>query len=180
MTSNSFEINPNPDGGNPLGVINVTRGVHPKTCRRQDAAETYLKSTEGRDNITVLSGAHACKVVFAEGTGNLVATGVQFESANVKYVVNATKEVILSAGERAMAVYSFSTIFWTPNIRPGAYQSPQLLELSGIGQKHILNKYGIETKVELPVGENLQVWVYFLLPISILQFFESGSYDGLC
>lgn len=39
----------------------------------------------------------------------------------------------------------------------GAYQSPQLLELSGIGSRHILEKHGIETKVELPVGENLQV-----------------------
>lgn len=73
--------------------------MHPRTSRRQDAAETYLKSTEGRNNITVLTGAHACKVIFAEGIGGLTAVGVEFEIANVKHVVNATKEVILSAGE---------------------------------------------------------------------------------
>lgn len=73
--------------------------MHPKTSRRQDAAETYLKSTEGRNNITVLTGAHACKVIFGEGTGELTAVGIEFEVANVKYTVSAAKEVILSAGE---------------------------------------------------------------------------------
>jgi len=40
--------------------------------------------------------------------------------------------------------------------RLGTYQTPQLLELSGIGKPAVLNQYGIDTKVELPVGENLQ------------------------
>jgi len=40
--------------------------------------------------------------------------------------------------------------------RLGTYQTPQLLELSGIGKPAVLNQYGIETKIDLPVGENLQ------------------------
>lgn len=39
---------------------------------------------------------------------------------------------------------------------PGAYKTPQLLELSGIGREPILKKYGIITRVDLPVGENYQ------------------------
>ncbi|GJJ13595.1 hypothetical protein Clacol_007851 [Clathrus columnatus] len=46
-------------------------------------------------------------------------------------------------------------MFFPPFIL-GAYQSPQLLELSGIGLRSVLGKHNIETKVELPVGENLQ------------------------
>ncbi|GJJ12733.1 hypothetical protein Clacol_006977 [Clathrus columnatus] len=115
--SQSFQINPNPDNGNPLGVINVSRAVHPKTSRRQDATETYLKRIEGRDNITVLLGAQARQIIFAE-SNEFLATGVEFQI--------------------------------------GAYQSPQLLELSGIGLRNVLERYNIETKVELPVGENLQ------------------------
>lgn len=40
---------------------------------------------------------------------------------------------------------------------PGTFQNPQLLELSGIGDKDILTSFGIETKIDLPgVGENLR------------------------
>jgi choline dehydrogenase-like flavoprotein len=41
-------------------------------------------------------------------------------------------------------------------IRPGAYKTPQLLELSGIGKESILKEYGIITRIDLPVGENYQ------------------------
>jgi choline dehydrogenase-like flavoprotein len=41
-------------------------------------------------------------------------------------------------------------------IRSGAYKTPQLLELSGIGKESILKEYGIITRIDLPVGENYQ------------------------
>lgn len=43
---------------------------------------------------------------------------------------------------------------------PGAYQTPQLLELSGIGKKSILDSHDIKQRLELPVGENMQVSHY--------------------
>jgi choline dehydrogenase-like flavoprotein len=62
-----------------------------------------------------------------------------------KYTVNANKEVILSAG---------------------AYQSPQLLELSGIGNPALLKKYGIQHVVDLlSVGENLQVTILLIIKV---------------
>lgn len=108
----------------------------------------------------------------------LKAKGVEFTTEGNKYVVSVEREVILCAGE------NLSVIIWClrmgmlngslPGI--GAYQSPQILELSGtlrtnlvslkvglmhdgtgIGNREILNKFDIETLVDLPaVGENLR------------------------
>jgi choline dehydrogenase len=64
------------------------------------------------------------------------ATGVEFTTKGTTYHVSCKNEVILCAG---------------------AFQSPQILELSGIGSPAILSKYEIPTIVDLPsVGENLQ------------------------
>lgn len=64
------------------------------------------------------------------------ATGVAFVHQDKEYTVKVDGEVILSAG---------------------SVQSPQLLELSGIGNPEVLKAAGIETKVTNPnVGENLQ------------------------
>ncbi|ELU35554.1 GMC oxidoreductase domain-containing protein [Rhizoctonia solani AG-1 IA] len=60
---------------------------------------------------------------------NVVATGVSFVHKSQTYTVKAKKEVILAAG---------------------AFQSPQLLELSGIGNATILKNYGIKPLVDLP------------------------------
>ena len=55
----------------------------------------------------------------------------------------------------------------------GAYQTPQLLELSGIGKPEVLSQYGIETKVDLPVGENLQDHLMLSLNFALTP-------DGCC
>ncbi|CUA69182.1 Pyranose dehydrogenase 1 [Rhizoctonia solani] len=80
------------------------------------------------------------KINFKDNTGgklgDLVATGVSFVHKSQTYTVRANKEIILSAG---------------------TFQSPHLLELSGIGNSTILEKNGIKTLIDLPaVGENYQ------------------------
>ncbi len=69
--------------------------------------------------------------------GKVLAKGVQFTSkAGKKHIANASQKVILSAG---------------------AFQSPQLLELSGIGSRRLLERFGIEVLIDNPfVGEDLQ------------------------
>ena len=67
--------------------------------------------------------------------GVVTATGVQFSVNNSSYTVKAKKEVIVCGG---------------------VINSPQILELSGIGNKDILQKAGVDVVVDLPgVGENL-------------------------
>ncbi|KAB5589854.1 Glucose oxidase-like protein [Ceratobasidium theobromae] len=130
--------NLDPDSGDAFGVYNCAMSVNRTTGKRAYAASTYYAYNAGRPNLVVLTGAQATKIKFSSTLvgGNVVATGVSFVSNSATYTVTARKEVILSAG---------------------ALQSPQLLELSGIGNPSILQQYGITPLVNLTgVGENLQ------------------------
>ncbi|QRV90174.1 GMC oxidoreductase [Ceratobasidium sp. AG-Ba] len=138
VTSLGIPPNFNPDSGNAFGLFNCAGSIDRATGKRSYAASTYFASNAGRSNFVVLTGAQATKINFANQTtgGNYAATGVSYVSNSVTYTVKARKEVILSAG---------------------SLQSPQLLELSGIGNTNILRQYGIKSLVDLPgVGENLQ------------------------
>ncbi|KAF8604820.1 alcohol oxidase [Ceratobasidium sp. AG-I] len=128
----------NPDSGNPYGLYNSATSINRTTGKRSYAASTYYAYNADRPNFVVLTGAQATKINFSNSTskGKLKATGVSFVFNSTIFSVTTRKEVILSAG---------------------AFQSPQLLELSGIGNSTILKQYGITPLVNLPgVGENLQ------------------------
>ncbi|HBD24090.1 MAG TPA: choline dehydrogenase, partial [Oceanospirillaceae bacterium] len=126
---------------------------------RASTANAYLKPARRRKNLTVLSKVTVQKVLF-EGKR---ATGVAYKQAGKAKTVMAHKEVILSAG---------------------AIASPQLLQVSGIGPKSVLEAAGVPVLHELPgVGENLQdhLEVYFQYrckqPISLnskLDYFNMG------
>ena len=95
--------------------------------RRCSAAVAYLKPARRRTNLTVRTGSHVARVIF-DGRR---AVGV--ECADEKIYGG---EVVLSAG---------------------ALQSPQLLQLSGVGPGALLRGHGVPLVAELPgVGENLQ------------------------
>ncbi|XP_046426541.1 glucose dehydrogenase [FAD, quinone]-like [Neodiprion fabricii] len=101
---------------------------------RCSSAKAYLRSTAGRENLHVRTGALVTKIFVNETTKT--AYGVEFVRENMKYTVRAKKEVILSAG---------------------TIQSPQLLMLSGIGPKEHLEEVGIRVILDSPgVGNNLQ------------------------
>jgi choline dehydrogenase len=94
---------------------------------RSSSATAYLREAERRPNLEVRTGAHVGKVLF-EGRR---AVGVQYGQEKVY-----ADEVILSAG---------------------ALQSPQLLQLSGVGPASLLESFRIPVVADLPgVGENLQ------------------------
>jgi choline dehydrogenase-like flavoprotein len=101
----SFKLNNNPNGGDPIGFSNLSRCVDNETATRQHAGVTYLRQAAGRENISVLVGARATKIVFAEGGDELVATAVEFDVNGVRYVVKASKEIVLSAGKFYSAGY---------------------------------------------------------------------------
>jgi choline dehydrogenase len=101
--------------------------------RRFSAKNAYLDPVRGRrKNLHVETGAFAEKILVEDGR----AVGVVFRKNGKERIVRARKEVVLAAG---------------------AVQSPQLLELSGIGQGALLQKLGIDVVHALKgVGENLQ------------------------
>ena len=100
--------------------------------RRCSAASAYLKPARGRRNLEVLTRAHVLRLVLDRTR----ATGVVFRRNGEDVVANARREVLLCAG---------------------AIQSPQLLQLSGIGPAALLASMGVRIVRDLPgVGENLQ------------------------
>ena len=99
---------------------------------RSSTAVAYLKPARGRPNLRVETDAHATRVLF-EGTR---ATGVEYRQGGRAKVALAAREVILAAG---------------------ALQSPQLLQLSGVGPAPLLREHGIAVVADRPgVGANLQ------------------------
>ena len=107
--------------------------VFQKDGERWSNARAYLTpEVRNRPNLTILTGAQVLQVLL-EGKR---AVGVKLRRDGREEEIRAQSEVILSAG---------------------AFQSPQLLLLSGIGPRAELEKHGIPVRHELPgVGENLQ------------------------
>lgn len=100
--------------------------------RRCSTAVGYLHPVMSRPNLEVETYAHATRVLF-DGRR---ATGIEYLRDGVRRVAGARAEVILAAG---------------------AVASPQLLEISGVGQGERLQRHGIGVVTELPgVGESLQ------------------------
>lgn len=115
---------------------------HPDTIDRDanirhDAARAYYWPYEDRSNLKIISNTQANKIIWAEGSlSEAIAIGVEITGVDGVEVIHASKEVILSAG---------------------SLRSPMLLELSGIGNPDILEKFDIPVKVNIStVGENLQ------------------------
>ncbi|MEL6723390.1 MAG: choline dehydrogenase [Pseudomonadota bacterium] len=103
-----------------------------KNGRRCSAAVAYLNPAKKRPNLQIETKALAARVLFDGQT----ATGVEYTQNGQTKVAKARAEVILAGG---------------------AINSPQLLELSGIGNPELLQDKGIEVVSGLPgVGENLQ------------------------
>ncbi|MGO9004346.1 MAG: GMC family oxidoreductase [Beijerinckiaceae bacterium] len=106
---------------------------------RCSAAAAYLHPHSGRRNLTIITRAQATKIEF-DGKR---ATGVWFRSHGADTRVDARCEVILC---------------------DGAFNSPQLLQLSGIGRPDDLQRLGIKIVHELPgVGQNLRDHLDFIL-----------------
>ena len=110
--------------------------VTQKDGERWSAAKAYVTPHRHRPNLTVITQAHTSKVLLDGAHGALRATGVQYLRQGQTLEVRARREVLLSSG---------------------AFGSPQLLMLSGIGPAEHLREHGIPVRHALPgVGQNLQ------------------------
>ncbi len=116
---------PDPEGFGP-------RQAAIRAGRRESGVTAYLRSARQRPNLSIVTDAHVTRVATSGGR----ATGVDYQLDGTPRHIDATREVILSAG---------------------AYGSPQLLQLSGIGDAQQLRALGIAPVLNLPaVGRNLQ------------------------
>ncbi|KAF2680047.1 GMC oxidoreductase [Lentithecium fluviatile CBS 122367] len=127
-----------PIEGEKLGTFACGLSIDAETKTRGYAASAYYTpDVAKRPNLEVLTETFVEKILTKNGDGSVEATGVRVQTKDGAHVdIVAKKEVILSAG---------------------AIQSPQILELSGIGQKELLEKHDIPVVLDSPgVGENLQ------------------------
>ena len=118
------------NGANQEGYrINQVTQINGERC---SAAKAFITPHLNRPNLTVITQAHVSKIEIE----NNKATGVSYFQGKQIHTITASKEVILSAG---------------------AFGSPQILQLSGVGPAQHLTDLGIPVKLDAPgVGSNLQ------------------------
>jgi len=111
--------------------------VNQRSGWRWNTSKAFLRPAKKRKNLTIWTEAHVKKLTFENGTdGALRCVGAQVHRAGKTITVTAAKEIVLSAG---------------------AVNSPQILQLSGIGPAGLLKAHGIDVVMDQPfVGENLQ------------------------
>ncbi|MFD1157218.1 GMC family oxidoreductase [Roseovarius aestuarii] len=125
-----WPITENMNGARPEGLSPYRSNV--RNGRRWSAADAFLRPARRRRNLKVVTGALVEKLVIKEGR----ATSVRYKLGNQTMIAHAIREVIVSAG---------------------AINSPQLLQLSGIGPAEHLRAHGIEVHQDLgEVGKGLQ------------------------
>ncbi|KAG9122864.1 hypothetical protein FRC07_000574 [Ceratobasidium sp. 392] len=128
-------LNPDNNGGSPNGASPVQMSMIPNTYNRSYSANAYYWPNAGRANLHVFTDSLVSRIVWRNGTGAAIATGVEFTNGTSTQVLNASN-VIVSAG---------------------TLNTPKVLELSGIGDPAILHDLGVAVKLNLPgVGKNLQ------------------------
>ncbi len=122
--------------GSNVGCWTSLTGVTPGKRERCYSANAYYRPNSGRKNLALLTEAVVREIVLQKEKSEWVTKGIRFTHGGREHIVKTEREVIICAG---------------------SVQSPQLLELSGIGNPEILKAAGIELKVDNPnVGENLQ------------------------
>ena len=122
------------NGGDNAGVGYFD--VNQRSGWRWSSSKAFIRPARGRPNLTIWTEAQAQKLSWSTAdNGQPRCTGLSLSRAGQTVLVTANREVILSAG---------------------AINSPQILQLSGIGPADLLRSHGIEVIRDAPVGENLQ------------------------
>ena len=123
-----------------VGLYQVTQfHDRARNGERCSAAAAYLHPVMSqRPNLKVLTGVRASRIVFQDKR----AIGVLYRKGGAEYLLRARREVIVAAG---------------------AFGTPQLLQLSGVGRAQDITPHGVEMVHELPgVGQNLQDHLDFI------------------
>ncbi|KAJ7613666.1 GMC oxidoreductase [Mycena polygramma] len=126
--------NPDPSDGDNCGIFVATKSID-TNATRSSAASAYYEPNKSRPNLTILGGARVARLLTEKGFGSgIVIRGVEYLQGDAAKVLKAKKEVILCAG---------------------SYETPKILELSGIGGPTILRKLGIPVVLELKSQDHL-------------------------
>jgi choline dehydrogenase len=130
-------MNSDPASGKNWGAFVANSFINPTNWTRSYARSAYIDPLPPRPNLSILVKSIVTKIQFAS-SDNLTATAVEFAETRdgERHTVGVKKEVILAGG---------------------AVGSPQILMVSGVGPRDVLEAAGVQVMHELPgVGEHLQ------------------------
>lgn len=124
------DLNAGRGEGSAYFEVNQRRGI------RLNTAKAFLKPASKRPNLTIMTGCHVERLLFDDTAQGKVCTGIRFTGGGRAFTATAHRETLLAAG---------------------AVGSPQILQLSGIGDADELRRHGVDPVMDLPgVGGNLQ------------------------
>ena len=138
----SFEqVGISPTDGFTSGRLNgsgwLVHSINQTTGFRESSSTAFLQPALVRPNLVVYPKTLAERILF----DGVVAKGVQVMTSNTSYTLSAKREVILSAG---------------------VFQSPQLLQVSGVGPADLLEQHGIKVVADRPgVGQDMNDHVFY-------------------
>lgn len=162
MTDIGLEEKPGMNNGDLLGWTNCANTIDPNTQTRDSSESSMLReSMKLNFNLQTYTQALAKRILFDD---NKNANGVEIEVAGIgsgskTFTLEANKEVIVSAG---------------------AFRSPQLLMVSGIGPAETLNANGIDIVAESPgVGQNMMdhIWTAVTREVDVVTAAYLGDPD---
>lgn len=144
--------------GNAIGGHIASCHVTHDTRERSHAGNAYFDPVRTRSNLHLHTNATVQKIIFEQEDGQqATATGISYLHNGHAHQISARREVILAAG---------------------AFGSPQLLELSGIGSPTLFHSHGIEVVYDnANVGENLQDHVRSGLSFEAADHFPNNAVD---
>ncbi|KAL1962130.1 hypothetical protein VTN77DRAFT_534 [Rasamsonia byssochlamydoides] len=140
--------------GNLNGSSWMMHTIDHSTGFRASAEAAFLRPYLDRPNLAVFNGTLGERILFDD---DKVARGVQVTTGNTTYTLSATREVIVAGG---------------------AFQTPQLLQVSGVGPAALLRQHGIPVVADRPgVGQGMNDHVFFGIAYRVnLQTATSLSY----
>ena len=142
--------NSDPDSGYNIGAFIATSTINPSNWTRSYSRSAYIDSLPPRQNLHILSNATVTRIIFSETndpSGSKIVTAVAFSTGKGtdEQSVSVSKEAILAGG---------------------TFGSPQILQVSGVGPRDVLQSANVTVLLELSgVGQHLMdhltVSVYF-------------------
>ncbi|KAJ5627012.1 glucose-methanol-choline (gmc) oxidoreductase [Penicillium herquei] len=139
-----------------IGTRDYTATIDPTSGLRSSADNEYGAIAASRSNVTIITNATAERILFEYSSTDPIANSVEFIHNGERYLLKATKEVILAAG---------------------AMPTPKILELSGVGDRHRLDDLGIQVIRDLPgVGENFQTHLMSINTFNLKANNDSQSF----
>ncbi|EPQ51193.1 alcohol oxidase [Gloeophyllum trabeum ATCC 11539] len=142
LKSKGIPVLDNALSGQVTGTWCSVATIDPETQTRSNSVTAYLLPHIDRPNLVVLTGAVANSIITTDSSGTVVGSGIAFTHDGAKHEVYAERDIILCAG---------------------AIQSPKIHELSGIGDRRILERIGVDVRLDLPgVGNNLQEHITYV------------------